>query len=233
MNTASWKKAWELAGEEFSETAEIELLAISEFLDNPRNHEPKSMDIYKMYGNFRCPGKKKQKCTGSWSSTECVSQWNYWYDVNILKGQIELIKEYQQQCRKCQSWVSPQFDEESTAKAVSKLATRIKRVFYGEAPENVQSERHSRANARRKPHDSRRCEACREGICPQGELGFLGFSGNRTHVQRDYTDVPRENLRWEIKLSDNDTVTIGQYDGVRHRGAMLNLRQQLRLVEFA
>jgi len=206
MNTATWKEAWESAGEEFSE-----LQAISECLDNPRNHEPRSMDVYKMYGNFRCPGKKKQKCNGSWSSTECVSQWNYWYDVNIGEGQIELIKEYQQQCRNCQSWVSPRFDEESTAKAVSKLATRIKRVFYGEAPENVTAERHSRANARKKPHDSERCEACQEGICPQDQLGF---SEHRTHVQRDYTNAPRKEIRWKIKLSDNDTVTIG-YQGIR------------------
>ena len=219
MNIARWKNAWASEGDQLAH-----LSAVSELLDNERNHEPKSMDVYKMYGDFHCPGKKKQKCKGNWSSTECVSVWNYWYDPRVHQGQVVLVKEYQQQCRKCESWVSPHFDEESAGRAVSKLVTRIKRVFYGEAPASVHSDRHSKANVRKKPHDFQRCEACRDGICPQGDFG--GFNRHRQHFERDYTGLPKKRLQWKIKLGQGkkDKVVIGDWQST--------LTDQMRMVEL-
>jgi len=192
MNTANWRSAWLSEGSELAE-----LSAISFVLDKERHYVPKRMDVY-MYGEFACPGKLMQKCRGKWSSNNCVSVWNYWFDTEHDKGRVELLKEYQQKCKKCENWAYPHFDLEGTEIAVRKLVTRIKSVFYGEAPSGDQSSRHSKAVTRKKPHDSSRCEACRKGACTAG----TSFR-NQNRRQRDYSSCHREKIQWRVKISDS------------------------------
>ena len=77
---------------------------------------------------------------------------------------MDHIKEFGQQCKRCNRMVKPKFDIEATEKAMSKLIERIKKAFYKHQPNfSDESLRHSKATERKKPHDSSRCEACHKG----------------------------------------------------------------------
>ena len=54
-----------------------------------------------------------------------------------------MVREYGQDCNKCEELCMPTFDLEATHKAVSKVIKRIKKVFYNqELSANEYSERY-------------------------------------------------------------------------------------------
>ena len=54
-----------------------------------------------------------------------------------------MVKEYGQDCNKCEKLCMPMFDLEATHKAASKVIERIKKVFYNQEPAaNENSERY-------------------------------------------------------------------------------------------
>ena len=114
-----------------------------------------------MFGNFKC-----YNCRWSWSSTQCSTEIIYGYNLHEQQAELEIAYEFGQACRRCNSYVSPVFDQEATDKAMSKAVERIQKVMYNmKEPGNESSERHSRARDRREAHDFYRCEACWLGIC--------------------------------------------------------------------
>jgi len=201
MNASTWRFAWESKSNEMEE-----MLVVSRLLHIWPNYTPRDIEIYKMYGSFVCP---KDYCDGKWTSTQCTSSWEYWFDPKNHQGQVELVKEYRQQCRECESWAPPCFDEESTGKAVNIIMTRLKRVFCAEAPDINSNNWHTKAIARQTPHDSERCEACQEGICPQncflGEKPKEEPKAKRARTKCDHSNDVKEKIKWNVKLSDTGT----------------------------
>ena len=151
-------------------------------LNEERHQESKEMLVHSMFGKFECdnPKCKKKNYKGqgkrswtsnqcsTWTSNQCSTLISYRYNSRMKRGEIEIDKEYQQACKYCNTDAKPEFDQEATDKAMEKIIKRMKMVFYNEGPPaNEVSERHSQARERKNPHDTARCEACREGICPE------------------------------------------------------------------
>lgn len=127
----------------------------------------------------------------------------YKYDPIKRHGVIKVIKEYRQQCKRCKKMCRPDFDEMACDFAAKKIVSRIKKVFYCEAVEGG-SDRHPKALPRKKPHESRLCEACQLGVCPEGrlsdEFGFLGLHPRRPPIREYYGT--RENISWHILIAN-------------------------------
>ena len=150
----------------------VEFQTFGSILNEGRHRESKEMVVQSMFGKFECnnPKCKKKNYKGqgkrSWTDTKCSTSISYRYDSRKKRGEIEIVKEFQQACQNCDTDAKPKFDQEATDKAMEKIIKRMKKVFYNEGPPaNEVSERHSQARERKNPHDSARCEACREGIC--------------------------------------------------------------------
>ena len=143
-------------------------------LNEERHQESKEMLVHSMFGIFECdnPKCKKKNYKGQrkrpWTSNQCSTLILYRYNSRMKRGEIEIDQEYKQACQYCNTYAKPEFDQEATDKAMEKIIKRMKKVFYNEGPPaNEVSERHSQARERKNPHDSVRCEACREGKCPE------------------------------------------------------------------
>ena len=133
----------------------------SSVLENARIQGGLVMTRGSMFGNFKC-----YNCRWSWSSTQCSTEISYGYNLHEQQAELEIAYEFGQACRRCNSYVSPVFDQEATDKAMSKAVERIQKIMYNmKEPGNESSERHSRARDRREAHDFYRCEACWLGIC--------------------------------------------------------------------
>ena len=102
----------------------------------------------------------------------------------------------------------PQFDQEATDKAMSKVVERIKKVFYNVVPPaSERSARHSKAIDRKAAHDSKRCQACREGVCIEsrdGEYGFGGYhnANSRFEIEREFRfqNGTKHKIDWRLKV---------------------------------
>ena len=92
-------------------------------------------------------------------------------------GNVLTDKEYNQFCKKCKIPAKPTFDEEATGRAINVVMKAIQKRIYGIYPETGESSKHSRANERKKNHDSKNCEACQLGKCSFGDDFYRGFSG--------------------------------------------------------
>ena len=150
----------------------VEFQTFGSILNEERHRESKEMVVQSMFGKFECnnPKCKKKNYKGqgkrSWTSTQCSTLISYRYNSRMRRGEIDIVREYEQGCQNCNTNAKPEFDQEATDKAMEKIIKRMKKVFYNEGPPaNEVSERHSQARERKNPHDSARCEACREGIC--------------------------------------------------------------------
>ena len=127
MNIVNWNRAFEELGAELVEMklpmrrkwgAGPQLTIVEE-----RHLQPKEMIVHSMFGNFYCP-----KCkTKSWSSTSCNTAIKYRYDESEQRGEIVIIEEFGQQCKRCNRMVKPKFDLEATERAMSKIIERIKK----------------------------------------------------------------------------------------------------------
>ena len=167
QNSWNWKSSFVTHAKEL-----VKFHTFGSILNEERHQESKEMLVHSMFGKFECdnPKCKKKNYKGqgkrSWTSTKCSTSISYRYDSRKKRGEIEIVKEFQQACQNCNTDAKPEFDQEATDKAMEKIIKRIKMVFYNEGPPaNEVSERHSQARERTNPHDSARCEACREGIC--------------------------------------------------------------------
>ena len=154
----------------------VEFQTFGSILNEERHRESKEMVVQSMFGKFECnnPKCKKKNYKGqgkrSWTSTQCSTLISYRYNSRMRRGEIDIVKEYGQASQNCNcnTYAKPEFDQEATDKAMEKIIKRMKKVFYNEGPPaNEVSERHSQARERKNPHDSARCEACREGKCPE------------------------------------------------------------------
>ena len=111
---------------------------------------------------------------------------------NIVKGEIKIGNEFGQACKRCNKMFQPQFDQEATDKAMSKVVERIKKVFYNVGtPASERSARHSKAMDHKAPHDSKRCQACREGKCIENqdseyEFGRYTNANSKFESDRNY-----------------------------------------------
>ena len=65
----------------------------------------------------------------------------YRYNASKTRGEIIIVKEFGQQCEKCNRMIKPRFDIEATEKALSKIIERIKKSFYNQQPANDDSVR--------------------------------------------------------------------------------------------
>ena len=140
-------------------------------------------------------------CFRKWTSSQCNTTIEYWYDAREKKGVIKIVKEYGQNCQKCNKLAVPRFDLEATDKAMVKIVSRMKKVFYNEAPPaNEHSDLHSQFTERKKPHDSSRCQACKEGKCSQAS-GFDQPGWNHSHPRTPRTYYgPKVNIGWKVIL---------------------------------
>ena len=137
MNIVNWNRAFEELGAELVEMklpmrqnggagagwpiATAPRLTIAE----ERHLQPKVMTVHSMFGKFYCPNPKcKSK---SWSSTSCNSDIKYRFDESKQCGEIVIVEEFGQQCKRCNRMVKPKFDLEATEKAMSKIIERIKK----------------------------------------------------------------------------------------------------------
>ena len=77
----------------------------------------------------------------NWDSTSCNTTTKYRYNASKTRGEIIIVKEFGQQCKKCNRMVKPRFDIEATEKALSKIIERIKKSFYNQQPANDDSAR--------------------------------------------------------------------------------------------
>ena len=172
-------------------------------LNGGRHKEFKEMIVHFVFGKFECKKRSsKDQRKRSWNSTKCSTKILYRYNSRKKRGEIEIDKEYEQACKNCNTYTEPEFDLEATDKAMEKMDKRIKKVFYNEAPPaNEVSERHSQASERRNPHDSARCEACREGICPE-----QGYVADRLppSIRSNYDHLffgHREKIDWALMVN--------------------------------
>ena len=58
----------------------------------------------------------------------------YRYNASKTRGEIIIVKEFGQQCKRCNRMVKPRFDIEATEKALLKIIERIKKSFYNQQP---------------------------------------------------------------------------------------------------
>ena len=70
----------------------------------------------------------------NWDSTNCNTTTEYRYNASKARGEIIIVKEFGQQCKKCNRMIKPEFDIEATEKALSKIIERIKKSFYNQQP---------------------------------------------------------------------------------------------------
>ena len=85
-----------------------------------RHLKPRDMTAHSMFGRFHCPNPKcKSK---SWSSTSCNTDVRYRFDKRKHHGEIVLVEEFGQQCKRCNRMVKPRFDLEATERAMSKIS---------------------------------------------------------------------------------------------------------------
>ena len=139
----------------------------------------------------------------SWSSTSCNTEIKYRYNPTLKRGEVLISREFSQDCQRCNTSIKPKFDDEACEKAVEKILTRIKRVFYNQAPtSNEFSERHSGAQMRENPHDSSRCEACKEGKCPDAD--FSSSRPRRSFENRIYSGA-QTGITWMLISSENQS----------------------------
>ena len=111
-------------------------------------------------------------CFRKWNSSKCNATIEYWYSARQKKGVVKIVHEFGQKCQKCDKMSKPRFDLEATDRAMVIIVSRIKKVFYNEAPPaNEHPGLHSQFTERKKPHDSSRCQACKQGKCSQAS-GF-------------------------------------------------------------
>ena len=90
-----------------------------------RHLKPREMTVHSMFGRFHCPNPKcKSK---SWSSTSCNTDVRYRFDEREQRGEIVVVEEFGQQCKRCNRMVKPEFDLEATERAMSKIVERIKK----------------------------------------------------------------------------------------------------------
>ena len=90
-----------------------------------RHLKPREMTVHSMFGRFHCPNPKcKSK---SWSSTSCNTDVRYRFDEREQRGEIVIVEEFGQQCKRCNHMVKPEFDLEATERAMSKIVERIKK----------------------------------------------------------------------------------------------------------
>ena len=90
-----------------------------------RHLKPREMTVHSMFGRFHCPNPKcKSK---SWSSTSCNTDVRYRFDEREQRGEIVVVEEFGQQCKRCNRMVKPRFDLEATERAMSKIVERIKK----------------------------------------------------------------------------------------------------------
>ena len=170
MNSETWKRAFSQSVSELKDMRTYQSL-----LQESRHHQFKEMIIHHMYGTFSCPNCKSKRWVliltesleitisafsiflRSWSSTSCNTEIKYRYNPTLKRGEVLISREFSQDCQRCNTSIKPKFDDEACEKAVEKILTRIKRVFYNQAPtSNEFSERHSGAQMRENPHDSSR-----------------------------------------------------------------------------
>ena len=197
MNTEVWKEAFGSFASEI-----YDLTAFKDLLNESRHHKFKEMTIHSMFGSFKCNCK-------SWSSTKCSTLFKYRYNPRKKSGEINIEKEYGQNCNNCEELCMPKFDLEATLKAMSIVIKRIKKVFYNqESSKDIYSKRHSRAQDRQNPHDSDRCEACLEGKCPFNEDYSNFRNSNRKGQFRSYYG-PKQKIPWISDLLDMSNVSEG------------------------
>jgi len=185
-NNEGWISAWAEQGREL-----VHLLAYLSLLDETRHHKFKAMPVWKIFGAFTCPG-----CWRSWTSTECVVSFVYRYHPELARGEVRMIREFGQECRRCFKLARPTFDTESAAKTLGKLIQRIKKVFYGiedQQHQRPESDIHSSARLRNFPHNSARCEACRCGVC-FFDVNRATPSGQKLKLDR--LEGPRARIAW-------------------------------------
>ena len=155
-NSDNWADSFEEFGSEL-----LNLSTYGSIINQERNQKFREMTVWSIFGVFSC-----KTCSNRWTSTKCSVLVMYRYNVDANLGEVNIKREFRQDCRKCEESAAPLFDLEATDKAVSKIVDRIKKVFYNIcAPGNVEADPHSRASARKTPHDSARCEACKLGVC--------------------------------------------------------------------
>ena len=55
----------------------------------------------------------------------------YRYNSSKKRGDIVVVQEFEQECKKCNTMLKPRFEIEATEKAMQKVIQRIKKAFYG------------------------------------------------------------------------------------------------------
>ena len=149
-----------------------------------------------------------------WNSSKCNATIEYWYSVRQKKGVVKIVHEYGQKCQKCEKLSKPRFDLEATDKAMVIIVSRIKKVFYNEAPPaNEHSGLHSQLTEPsnlfkigRMPHDSSRCQACKQGKCSQAS-GFDHPGRKNSGPWNPPTHHgPKRKIGWKIILNCENLV---------------------------
>ena len=90
-NSLCWKEAFKLLAKEI-----VDLTVYRDLLNEPRHHEFKEMTIHSIFGSFGC------NCEWSWSSNKCNALFEYRYNKWQKRGEINLLKEFGQKCKKCE-----------------------------------------------------------------------------------------------------------------------------------
>ena len=190
-NSDNWADSFEEFGSEL-----LNLSTYGSIIDQEKYQNFREMTVWSIYGVFNC-----KTCSNRWNSTKCSVLVKYRYNADAKLGEVIIDRVFKQDCKKCEKSAAPLFDREATDKAVSKIVDRIKKVFYNiSAPGNVEADPHSRASARKTPHDSARCEACKLGVCNFNEDDNFApqFRYNRPYTPL-YSGV-RSKIDWSLTL---------------------------------
>ncbi|KAM3595760.1 uncharacterized protein V6R79_002413 [Siganus canaliculatus] len=112
-----------------------------------------------VYGHFQCTS-----CRNAWSSARAVLLFRYKLQGN--QGTV-IMRPFAQACRSCpHNYQLPGFSREEVERALRKLFLKIRKNCYGE---EVEIETTSSFRKMKKPHESSLCEACKSGICSEGD----------------------------------------------------------------
>lgn len=143
------------------------------------------------------------KNSRTWSSTSCNTDIKYRYNKKSKNGEIQIFKEYGQNCQNCSRLCKPIFDTESCDIAMEKIIERVKKVFYGiEPPSDEFAGRHSKAQKRQISHDSERCEACQQGKCPHNETGkYVSLIHDYFKTQKHHHVGPKTRVKWRLSFN--------------------------------
>ncbi|KAK2149133.1 hypothetical protein LSH36_465g01000 [Paralvinella palmiformis] len=108
-----------------------------------------------------------QNCSRAWTSMK--GRVGFWFHLerDTQKGEV-LFKLYGQQCQRCPNadFSHAMWYPEEVVKVIENLYNRIGTVHYGFVLPPIRIDR--RTGKPRAQHDSKLCQACKDGICQEG-----------------------------------------------------------------